>query len=84
MIFLNSKKMLSTLTIAIWVVQLLAEVLTFGIIWQLDMLPGKYLIVVVVLFALMWLLTGGLFFLGKKKSGNVRRVTALVLALLIV
>lgn len=84
MIFLNSKKMLSTLTIAIWVVQLLAEVLTFGIIWQLDMLPGKYLIVVVVLFALMWLLTGGLFFLGKKKSGNVRRVTALVLAVLIV
>lgn len=88
MIFLKNKKMLSTLSVAIWLIQLLVEALTFMIVWKLNMLPGKYLGVVAALFALMWLLTGGLLFLrGKKsgkKSGNGRRVTALILALVVV
>jgi len=85
---MKNEKTMSILTIAIWVVQLLAEALTFGIIWRLDMLPGKYLLVAAVLFALMLLATGALLFLrGKnknKKSADTRRVTALVLAVLVV
>ena len=49
---MKNEKTMSILTIAIWVVQLLAEALTFGIIWRLDMLPGKYLLVAAALFAL--------------------------------
>ena len=85
---MKNEKTLSMLALAIWTVQLLAEVFTFLIIWRLDMLPGKYLAVVAVLFVLMWLLTGALLYLkGKKKqtkSSDVRRITALILATVIV
>ena len=85
---MKNEKTMSILTTVIWVVQLLAEALTFGIIWRLDMLPGKYLLVAVALFALMWLVTGALLFLrGKKKNKKetqTRRITALVLAVLVV
>ena len=80
---MNSKKTLSVLLSVIWFVQLLIEVLTFGIIWKLDMLPALYLTVVTVLLMLLWLLVGGLLFLGKR-PGIGRRVTALVLVVLIV
>ena len=85
---MKNEKTMSILTVTIWVAQLLAEALTFGIIWRLDMLPGKYLLVAAVLFVLMWLVTGALLFLrGKKttkKATDTRRITALVLATLVV
>ena len=83
MIFLKQKKMLNVLLCVIWIAQLLIEVLTFGIIWKLEMLPMLYMTVAAALFALLWLLTGGLLFLGKK-PGIVRRITALLLVALIV
>jgi hypothetical protein len=50
---MKNEKTMSILTVTIWVAQLLAEALTFGIIWRLDMLPGKYLLVAALLFVLM-------------------------------
>ena len=75
--------MLNVLLCVIWIAQLLIEGLTFGIIWKLDMLPTLYMTVAAALFALLWLFTGGLLFLGKK-PGIVRRITALLLVALIV
>lgn len=80
---MKSKKTLSVLLLVIWIMQLLVEALTFGIIWKLDMLPALYMTVVAVLFVLLWLLVGGLLFVGKK-PGIGRRMTALLLAALIV
>ena len=80
---MKQNKMLNVLLCVIWIAQLLIEVLTFGIIWKLEMLPTLYMTVAAVLFALLWLLTGGLLFLGKK-PGIVRRITALLLVALIV
>ena len=85
---MKNEKTMSMLTVAIWVVQFLAEALTFGIIWRLDMLPGKYLLLVAALFVIMWLVTGALLFRkGKnksRKSADTRRVTALILAAVVV
>ena len=84
MIDLNNKKMLSVLMMAIWLIQLLVELAVFGIIWQLNMLPAKYMLILAVLLGMLWLLTGGLLFLGKKKAASVRRTVAMILAVLIV
>ena len=84
MIDLRNKKILSVLMTAIWVIQLLVELIAFGIVWQLNMLPGKYMLIMAVVLGVLWLLTGGLLFLGKKKAGNGRRIVAMILAVLIV
>ena len=84
MIDLTNKKMLSVLMMAIWLIQLLVELVALGIVWQLNMLPGKYMLILAVLLGALWLLTGGLLFLGKKKAANVRRTVAMILAVLIV
>ena len=39
--------MLNVLLCVIWIAQLLIEVLTFGIIWKLEMLPTLYMTVAV-------------------------------------
>lgn len=78
---MKNNKTLSVLLAAIWIVQLLIEIVTFGIIWKLDMLPGLYLAVVAVLLVLLWLLIGGLLFVGRK-HGIGRRVIALLLVAL--
>ena len=78
---MKNNKTLSVLLCAIWIVQLLIEIVTFGIIWKLDMLPGLYLAVVAVLLVLLWLLIGGLLFVGRK-HGTGRRVIALLLVAL--
>ena len=81
---MTNKKMLSVLMMAIWLIQLLVELVALGIVWQLNMLPGKYMLILAVLLGALWLLTGGLLFLGKKKAANVRRTVAMILAVLIV
>ena len=62
MIDLTNKKMLSVLMMAIWLIQLLVELVAFGIVWQLNMLPGKYMLILAVLLGALWLLTGGLLY----------------------
>ena len=74
--------MLSVLLTIIWVAQLLVEVLTFGVIFKLDMLPALYLVVLAVLLALLWALPGVLLF--RKKGNNGRRIVALILIIVIV
>lgn len=84
---MNNKKMLSKICVIVSVFQFLAEALTFAIIWRLDMLPDKYLIVAAALFFLLWLLVAVLLFArGRKKKGvgNVRRIIAVFLAALVI
>ena len=69
---MKNKKTMSKLMIAIWVVQLLAEALTFGIIWRLNMLPVKYLLIVAALFVIMLLVTGALLLVrGKRRRRSL-------------
>lgn len=68
----------------IWVAQLLVEVLTFGIVWKLDMLPALYMTVLAVVFALMWVVPGILMFRRKRNGKNGRRIVALLLIAAIV
>ena len=84
MIFLKNRKTLSALLSIIWIAQLLVEVLTFGIVWKLDMLPALYMTVLAIVFALVWALPGILMFRKKKKGKNGRRVVALLLIAAIV
>ena len=74
--------MLSVLLTIIWVAQLLVEVLTFGVIFKLDMLPALYLVALAVLLVLLWALPGVLLF--RKKGNNGRRIVALILIIVIV
>ena len=79
---MKNKKILSTLLLVIWVAQLLVEVLTFSIIWRLNMLPGLYMTVLAALFLAVWLLPGLLMFHKKKKGKTGRQILALVLVTL--
>ena len=81
---MSNKKMLSVLLVIIWVAQLLVEMLTFGVIWNLNLLPTMYLLVLGGLFALVWVLPGILLFQKRKKGKTGRQVTALVLVTLII
>ena len=79
---MKNRKLLSVLLTIIWVAQLLVEVLTFGVIFKLDMLPALYLVVLAVLLVLLWALPGVLLF--RKKGNNGRRIVALILIIVIV
>lgn len=74
--------------ILMWMIlglQVLAEALTVAVILRLDMLPGKFVLVLVGIMALLVLATGLMMFIpAKKKAGTGRRVTACILALIIV
>lgn len=80
-------KILSTiLLVAVLVLLIAAEVLTAAILLRLEMLPGKYVIVMVIALALLAAVIGLLLFLPVRggRTGNVRRTIACVLALLMV
>ncbi len=66
--------------------QLAAEALTAAIVLRLNMLPDKYVTVMMLALFLLAALTGVLLFVrfGKKPVGTVRRIIACILALLIV
>ena len=81
---MKKTKLLSVICAVIFVLQLVAEALTLTSILRLDMLPGKYTVPVVALFVLGLVLTGLLMFLPANKSGgNLRRIFACLLAVLI-
>ena len=79
-------KILSTiLFITVLVLLIAAEALTAAILLRLEMLPGKYVIVMVIALALLAAAIGLLLFLPSRggKTGNVRRIIACILALLV-
>ena len=78
-------KLLNILAIVLFVLQLIAEAGLLIAILRLDMLPGKLLIPVILLFAVGLLLTAVLVFwpVQAGKTGTVRRVIACLLAVLI-
>lgn len=80
-------KVLSTiLFITVMVLLVTAEVLTAAILLRLEMLPEKFVIVMVIALALIAAAIGLLLFLPARggRTGNVRRTIACVLALLMV
>ena len=82
---MKNKKLWTILCIAVLLLQLAAEALTAVLVLKLNILPDKYTVVLLAVFALLGVLTGLLLFLhGKKPVGKVRRIIACVLALLIV
>ena len=79
-----------TLSIILFITTLVlliaAEALTAAILLRLEMLPGKYVLVMVIAFALIAAGIGLLLFLPARggRTGNVRRIIACTLALLVV
>jgi len=82
---MSRRKIWNIISIAVFSLQLITQVLTAAVVWKLDMLPAAYAVPLLIGFALLGVLTGLLFFLPsrKRKSGG-RKVAACVLALLIV
>ena len=82
---MNSKKIWNVLTIAVLVLQVIAEALTTVIMLRLGILPDLYIAVFVAVMVLLLVLTGLLMLLkGKKEISKTRRIIACILALLIV
>lgn len=52
--------------VILWLLQLIAEGLAVGVIWQLNMLPAKYFVPLSVVFGALWLLSGLLMLPGKR------------------
>lgn len=67
---MKSSKFLSVVLILLWVLLLVAEVLTGLLVWRLDMLPGKYMLILAALFALVWIGIGLMILLPRKTKGN--------------
>ena len=82
---MKNKKLWTILCIVVLLLQLAAEALTAVLVLKLNILPDKYTVVLLAVFALLGVLTGLLLFLhGKKTVSNPRRIVACVLALLVV
>lgn len=66
---------------------LAAEGFAVAVVWRMNMLPGKYMALLVAVLLVLWLTVGALLLLpGKKKkrAGAARQVVAVVLAVAIV
>ena len=82
---MKTNKLLRMIQLLIWVLELVALAFSVAIVWRLDMLPGQYLMVLVVAAVALWGLTGLLLLPGKSpQSGKLRRGIAAALALLVV
>ena len=82
---MKNSKIWTILSSVILILQLAAEVLTAAIILRLNVLPGKYMVLLFVVLAVLLLVTALLLFArGKKPVGTARRIIACVLALIIV
>ena len=67
-------KLLNVILPAIWILQFVAELLTGLIVWRLDMIPGKYMILLLAALLVMWLLPGFLMLWPRKGTkGSVAR-----------
>ena len=83
---MKSSKLLNVILILIWILTFVAELFAGLIVWRLDMLPGKYMILLTVLMAVVWVGIGLLILLPRKpkKGSTVRCAVGCVLATLMV
>lgn len=82
---MKTQKVFTIISAVILALQVIAEALALTVLLQLNMLPGKFLIVVIAAFVLLVALTAGLLFLhGKKTVSLARRIIGWVLAILII
>lgn len=77
-------KILTVILAVIWILLLASEVLTVLTVLRLDMLPGKFMVLLAVTLLALWLLAGFFLLWPRKKTGNIRRVIGCVLAALTV
>lgn len=85
MITMKNRKIWNVLSIIILVLQVAAEVLTAAIIVRMNLLPGKYMLVLAAILVFFLAMTAALLFIrGKKPVSGVRRLIACILALIIV
>lgn len=81
---MKKQNVFSIISIVILVLQILAEAFAAGVLIRLNMLPTKYLLVMIVVFVLLAALTAVLLFLrGKNPVSLARRIVGWVLAILI-
>jgi len=82
---MKSVKPTSLIFWIIWPLQIFVEGLTLYRIWQLDMLPMKYFLVLAAVFLFFALLTGLLLFLrpGKGKMALRRWIACILIALIV-
>lgn len=79
---MKTKKIWTILSLIIFALQLAAEVATAVMVIRLDMLPNKFLFLLLGALAAFLLLTGGLMFLrGKKPVSIARRIIGWFLAI---
>ena len=83
---MKNTKIWTIVSVAILTLQVVAEALTVLLVWQLDVLPTLYMGILLGVFAVFAAITGLLLFLQIKKKpvSTVRRIIAMILALLVV
>lgn len=82
---MKTKKIWTIVSLIIFALQFAAEATTAAIVIKLNLLPNKFLIIFLAVFALLLLFTGCLMFLrGKKPVSIARRIIAWLIAILII
>lgn len=83
---MKQMKLLNIVLPAIWILQFVVELLTGLIVWRLDMIPGKYMILLIAVLLVIWLLPGFLMLWPRKgtKWSGVRCGIGCVLAAVVV
>ena len=82
---MKTNKIWTIISLVIFLLQLAAETVTAVIIIRLNMLPDKFLILLLAVLAVLLLLTGVLMFLrGKKPVSIARRIIAWILSILMI
>ena len=79
----------SVLFIVVWIAMLVAEGYAALHLWQLNILPLKHKLLIIILFTMLWLLAGVLYLAGAKARkgkhpGRWRRIIAWLLALVMI
>ena len=83
---MKNNKLQNLLYLVIWLLEGAALAFAVTTVWQLDMLPEQYLLLVVALALLVWALSGLALLLPSRKpgGGKIRRGISCVLVLLVV
>lgn len=82
---MKANKVLTIISLIIFLLQLAVEGVLAAIMIRLDVLPDKYLIILLAILAVLLLLSGLLMFLhGKKPVSIARRIIAWLLAVVII
>ncbi len=83
---MNQKKLMSILSICLFVLQIIAEVLVGVIIWKMNVLPPQYGIILVLIALLLTGVTGVMCFVRQKNDRGflVRQAVACFMAVLVI